>query len=47
MLRSTDWNVRPALALTCTWLTPAMRYSTGSSTVMTFTRGFDTSRSAV
>jgi hypothetical protein len=29
-------NVIPALLLTCTWLMPASRYSTGSSTVMMF-----------
>ena len=29
-------KVRPALGLTCTWLMPGRRYSTGSSTVMMF-----------
>ena len=33
-------KVMPALLLTCTWLMPARRYSTGSSTVMMF---FDSS----
>ena len=32
-------KVRPALWLTCTWLMPGSRYSTGSSTVMTLTSG--------
>ena len=36
---STAANVRPALWLTCTWLTPGSRYSTGSSTVMMLTSG--------
>jgi hypothetical protein len=30
-------KVRPALTLTCTWLTPASLYSTGSSTVVMLT----------
>jgi hypothetical protein len=30
---------RPALLFTCTWLMPGIRYSTGSSTVMTFFSG--------
>ena len=36
---STAANVRPALWLTWTWLTPVSRYSTGSSTVMMLTSG--------
>ena len=32
-------NVMPAFTFTCTWLTPASRYSTGSSTVMMFLAG--------
>ena len=36
MERSADANVSPAFGLTCTWLMPARRYSTGSSTVITF-----------
>ena len=36
MLRNAAAKVIPALVLTCTWLTPASWYSTGSSTVMTF-----------
>ena len=34
--RSPAANVRPAFVLTCTWLIPCSRYSTGSSTVMMF-----------
>src|SRR2546423_11373467 len=34
--RRADAKVRPALLCTCTWLVPAKRYSTGSSTVMMF-----------
>lgn len=45
--RRADANVRPARLFTCTWLMPPMRYSTGSSTVMTLILGFATSRSAV
>ena len=37
--RSADANVSPARTLICTWLTPASRYSTGSSTVMTLISG--------
>ena len=37
--RSALANVRPAFGFTCTWLMPAMRYSTGSSTVMTLISG--------
>ncbi len=37
--RSADANVSPALRFTCTWLMPGMRYSTGSSTVMTLISG--------
>ena len=37
--RKADAKVSPALALVCTWLMPASRYSTGSSTVMTLTSG--------
>ena len=37
--RSAEANVRPALGLTCTWLMPGSRYSTGSSTVMMLTSG--------
>ena len=37
--RSADAKVRPALGLVCTWLMPASRYSTGSSTVITLTSG--------
>ena len=47
MLRSALANVRPAFGLTCTWLMPAMRYSTGSSTVMTLISGFATACSVV
>lgn len=32
-------KLRPTFALTCTWLSPGTTYSTGSSTVMTFTVG--------
>ncbi len=34
IVRSAAAKVRPAFAFTCTWLMPARRYSTGSSTVM-------------
>ena len=37
--RSAEAKVRPAFALICTWLMPARRYSTGSSTVMMLTSG--------
>ncbi len=37
--RSAVANVRPAFGFTCTWFGPAIRYSTGSSTVMMFTSG--------
>ena len=37
--RSAAAKDRPALLLTCTWLTPGSRYSTGSSTVMMLTSG--------
>ncbi len=37
--RSAEANVSPALLFVCTWLMPASRYSTGSSTVMTLTSG--------
>ena len=37
--RSAVAKVRPALGLVCTWLMPAIRYSTGSSTVMTLISG--------
>ena len=45
--RSAFEKVSPARLLTCTWLMPAMRYSTGSSTVMTLIFEFATARSAV
>ena len=35
--RSADANVRPAFSCVCTCTIPAMRYSTGSSTVTMFT----------
>ena len=37
--RSADANVMSALTLICTWLMPASRYSTGSSTVMMLISG--------
>ena len=37
--RSAEAKVSPALTFVCTWLMPASRYSTGSSTVMTLTSG--------
>ena len=40
--RSAAAKVRPALGLTCTWLMPGSRYSTGSSTVMTLISGLET-----
>jgi len=40
--RSAEAKVSPALLLVCTWLMPGRRYSTGSSTVMTFTSGRET-----
>ena len=45
--RSAVANVSPARLFTCTWLMPPMRYSTGSSTVMTLIVGFAIARSAV
>ena len=39
MAGSTAAKVRPALKLTWTWLMPSIRYSTGSSTVITLTSG--------
>ena len=45
--RSAVAKVSPARLFTCTWLMPPMRYSTGSSTVMTLIVGFAIARSAV
>ena len=39
IVRSAEAKVRPAFGLICTWLMPASRYSTGSSTVMTLISG--------
>jgi hypothetical protein len=39
MERSAVANVSPARTLICTWLIPARRYSTGSSTVITLISG--------
>ena len=39
MERRAEANVRPARTFICIWLTPASRYSTGSSTVMMFLSG--------
>ena len=36
---SAEAKLRPALLLTCTWLMPGRRYSTGSSTVITLSSG--------
>ena len=47
MDRSALAKVSPAFGLTCTWLMPAIRYSTGSSTVMTLISGFATACSVV
>src|SRR5450756_2227753 len=43
--RKAPAKVRPAFGLTCTWLMPASRYSTGSSTVMTLISGRETALS--
>jgi hypothetical protein len=40
-------NVMPALVFTWTWLIPGIRYSTGSSTVITLTVGFEIVASVV
>ena len=40
--RSAEAKVRPAFAFVWTWLMPGIRYSTGSSTVMTFLSGVET-----
>ena len=40
--RSALAKFRPAFGLTCTWLMPSSRYSTGSSTVMTLISGRET-----
>ena len=37
--RSPEANVRPALRLTWTWVSPGIWYSTGSSIVMMFISG--------
>ncbi len=44
--RKTLANVSPILSLTCTWLMPGRRYSTGSSTVMILVSGLFISLSA-